>query len=149
MISAAGDEDEDVESVLKKYALEERGRLFVPVVESLPEVLDQPTFAKGHINSVTCIRVGKDGSIYTASKDCCIIVWDPVTLTKSKILKGFRHNRKTGTHFDEILAMDITDDSKFLATGGKDRIVRLWNGTTLEPIDILKGHRDTITGLAF
>lgn len=149
MISAAGEEDEDVESVLKKYALEERGKLFVPVAESLPEVLDPSTFAKGHINSVTCIRVGKDGSIYTASKDCCIIVWDPVTLKKTKILKGFRHNRKTGTHFDEILAMDITDDSKFLATGGKDRIIRLWNGTTLEPIDVLKGHRDTITGLAF
>jgi hypothetical protein len=102
--------DDDVQDVLAKYALEERGRLFIPVADTLPQTPLTSKFAKGHLNSVTCTKVARNGSVFTGSKDCCVIRWDLATMKKTGILKGFRHDRSRGTHFDEVLCLDISDD---------------------------------------
>jgi WD40 repeat protein len=50
---------------------------------------------------------------------------------------------------DEMLAVAYSADGKWLATGGTDTIVRVWNlGTQAPPLE-LKGHTDWISGLAF
>jgi WD40 repeat protein len=48
---------------------------------------------------------------------------------------------------DEMLAVAFSADGKWLATGGTDGIVRVFEGTT--PKTELKGHSDWITSLAF
>ena len=50
---------------------------------------------------------------------------------------------------DEMLAVAISADGKWLATGGTDSIIRVWNLETKAPALELKGHADWITGLAF
>lgn len=85
----------------------------------------------------------------TVSKDCCLIVWDLETGRKIKIVKGFRHRRNPNSHSDEILAVALSDDCSFLASGGKDRVIHVWNGSNLDWICSLKGHKDSITGLKF
>jgi WD40 repeat protein len=48
---------------------------------------------------------------------------------------------------DEMLAVAFSADGKLLATGGTDRIVRIYQGTALKCE--LKGHTDWITAVAF
>ena len=50
---------------------------------------------------------------------------------------------------DEMLAVAFSADGKWLATGGTDSTVRVWNlETKAAPLE-LKGHTDWISGLAF
>jgi WD40 repeat protein len=50
---------------------------------------------------------------------------------------------------DEILALAFSADGKWLATGGTDTIIRVWNlESKAAPLE-LKGHTDWISGLAF
>jgi ribosomal RNA-processing protein 9 len=71
--------------------------------------------------------------------------------TKTVFNKGEKHNRqlKNHGHFDEIIACDLSRDQKLLATGGKDRILRIWNTETKESVARFKGHFDTITSVKF
>jgi len=50
---------------------------------------------------------------------------------------------------DEILAVAVSADGKWLATGGTDATVRVWDLDTKAPARELKGHGDWISGLAF
>ena len=50
---------------------------------------------------------------------------------------------------DEMLAVAFSTDGKWLATGGTDSIVRVWNLEAREAALELKGHTDWISGLAF
>ncbi|MCX6626627.1 MAG: WD40 repeat domain-containing protein, partial [Candidatus Solibacter sp.] len=50
---------------------------------------------------------------------------------------------------DEMLAVAVSTDGRWLATGGTDSTVRVWNlETQAAPLE-LKGHTDWISGLAF
>jgi len=100
--------------------------------------------------------MGDDANfVYTASKDCCIIKWDLAT-GKKTIFKGQKLskitpeiNAKLSGHSDQILAVAISSDGKFLASGGKDKIIRIWDPTLGKQIHCFTGHRDVITALVF
>ncbi len=44
-------------------------------------------------------------------------------------------------HTDNILCMDTHWEGKVIATGGRDRLVRLWDVRSSKQIAVLKGHR--------
>jgi len=90
-----------------------------------------------------------DKSIISTGKDCCVIRWD-LESEKKLIFKGQKHqDRNLPGHFDEPLCSAISPNGKFLLTGGKDRIVRVWDIHNEKQIHTFLGHRDTITGLKF
>lgn len=145
--------EEDPEAVTEKLRTMEEEREGKVMREAAERVRGKETFGvtflKGHISAVTCVAVSPDGShCVTGSKDCSLLVWNLTTLTKQHLIKGLKHDRKSGGHFDEVLCVKYTDDGKYFISSGKDRIIRVWNGKTYEPVHTFKGHRDTVTGLA-
>ncbi|KAJ3106078.1 pre-rRNA processing protein [Phlyctochytrium planicorne] len=100
--------------------------------------------------------------IYSASKDGIIIKWNfwtgkrlhtfqkglkPTKRAKSRL--GAKRFGSTDRHSDEILCMDVSDDGRFLATGGLDKVIHIWSTEDDRHIGSFKQHRDAITGLAF
>ena len=57
---------------------------------------------------------------------------------------------KEGTgHTDEILALAANSEGTLLASGGRDKILRVWDIRSNKLVESFKGHRDAISSLAF
>lgn len=52
-------------------------------------------------------------------------------------------------HVDSILCVAASQDGKFVATGGKDRRIVVWDAATLKCLKVFSQHRDSVTGLVF
>ena len=59
--------------------------------------------------------------------------------------RGEKFNRRINGHFDEVLCSAISPSGKYMVTGGKDRIVRVWDIHNQTQIQSFIGHRDSIT----
>lgn len=53
------------------------------------------------------------------------------------------------THGGFIHAVAFAPNGRLVATGGNDRIVRVWNATTGELVQTLEGHEDAVLSAAF
>ncbi|WWC86652.1 uncharacterized protein L201_001529 [Kwoniella dendrophila CBS 6074] len=53
-------------------------------------------------------------------------------------------------HKGEILCIAASEDGKFVVTGGRDKIIGVWNVEGDEPVWVtgLKGHKDAVTSIA-
>jgi ribosomal RNA-processing protein 9 len=66
-----------------------------------------------------------------------------------------RQKWRRSTHGDhqasegEILAVAVSTDGKYVASGGRDSLVRIFDVRTNSEIKSLPGHRDAVTSLAF
>lgn len=103
--------------------------------------------------------------IYTVSKDMTLIKWEmPQQITasskhtqptKPKKLIYTRGNGKRADdidfkhHTDAILCVAASTDGKFVATGGRDRKLIVWDAATLTPLKFFHHHRDAVTSLCF
>ena len=109
---------------------------------------------RGHRFTVTTAVASEDGkSLYTAGKEGSIIKWDLCngkklsTAYKQKSVKGKQKADPDG-HTDEIWALALSSDGKYLTSGGKDRIIGVWNVESPVEISWVKGftgHRDSIS----
>ena len=52
-------------------------------------------------------------------------------------------------HNDEVLCAAVSPNGKYLVSGGKDRLVRVWDIHNQTQIQSFLGHRDSITGITF
>ena len=52
-------------------------------------------------------------------------------------------------HQNQIYAMDLSPDGQYLATGGMDIALRIWDTRQLKQVHNSQFHRDTINGLSF
>jgi len=52
-------------------------------------------------------------------------------------------------HSDEIWCLALSDDGRWLVSGGKEKWIGIWDAEKLVPVKSLGGHRDSITGLVF
>lgn len=104
---------------------------------------------KGHKKAITHLEWMPDNKkVITSSKDCNLAMWDLETQQKT-FFKGEKFNRKMAGHFDEVCTFAISPNGKYLVSGGKDRIVRVWDIHNQKQIQTFLGHRDTITGITF
>jgi ribosomal RNA-processing protein 9 len=113
--------------------------------------------AQAHQLPVTCVAISDDGKLgFSGSKDCTVLGWDLDQGTRSIKFPGRRNTKSkklvaTDTDFntDQVMALALSDDNQFLATGGKDRVLRIWRPATGRFVDKFKGHQGPIFGLAF
>lgn len=108
----------------------------------------------GHQGPLTCIALSKDEAhAYTGSKDNSVLQWDIETGAKFELKQKW--NRKTSpagkqSHHGEILAVAVTHDGRYVASGGRDSIIRVFDARQqYAQVQELKGHRDAVTSLSF
>lgn len=89
------------------------------------------------------------------SKDSSLIKWDLSTNKKQFFQKeagkqDFGHDDEVSDVFNKkVLCCALSYDDKLFVTGGKDRMIKIWDAHNQSLITTLKGHRDTIQGLKF
>lgn len=54
-----------------------------------------------------------------------------------------RQNKTKLTY--QVLCLALSDDGRHMLSGGKDRVIRVWDTHNMIEITKFKGHRDTIT----
>ena len=158
--------DDMITRRMKMHLLEQQGKLFYNVAKDytgfseyekeadveehvISDEAFERTFMKGHKQAITSLEWMLDNkSVITGSKDCSLIRWD-LESQKKLFFRGEKFNRKFEGHFDEVCCQAISPNGKFLVSGGKDRIVRVWDIHNQKQIHTFLGHRDTITGISF
>lgn len=101
-------------------------------------------------NAAYQVSFGKDTStIFTSGQDNSSKQFIGTT-AEGETLPG--HGRPTKLDANgSVYALAISPDSKFLATGGKDKAIRLWDlqGASPRLVRVYNGHSDDVTSLAF
>ncbi|KDQ32723.1 hypothetical protein PLEOSDRAFT_1060466 [Pleurotus ostreatus PC15] len=118
---------------------------------------------RGHRLSVTSAVAAESARyLFTSGKEGHIIKWDMTTGKKLATLFKVRSNGKgkgkappagdVKGHTDEVLALALSSDGKYLVSGGRDRRVVVWDAEKAEWIKCFTGpmcHRDAVSSLSF
>lgn len=103
--------------------------------------------------SVTSLAVSQDESVVVSgSKDNSVIRWDIETGAKDILKRKWQRKLDSDIQSNqmETLAVAITSDGRYTASGGRDRIVRIFdNRANNSEVKSFPGHRDAISGLCF
>ncbi|GBN48704.1 U3 small nucleolar RNA-interacting protein 2 [Araneus ventricosus] len=147
------DTREAVAQRLKEEALEEAGRLQKKKAHEYENVVPETeAIFRGHKLSITALAVSSSEKFFiSAAKDCNIIKWSIEEKKKIKVIPYVKKGTEETMpgHTGQILALALSSDDKFLASGCSSKIINIWNPETMEHLKTFKGHRGAITGLAF
>lgn len=146
--------EEKVSARLHRDALEAMGKLFRSVADSFADFefdVESTRFLKGHRLPVTSLCLTEDGkTAFSASKDGAILRWNLAEQTKARLpLPEDDVSTAKTDHERNVLALALSSDGKYLASGGCDKLVRVWDAEKNELLESFKGHRDSISSLAF
>uniref|UniRef100_A0A803N8M1 Uncharacterized protein n=1 Tax=Chenopodium quinoa TaxID=63459 RepID=A0A803N8M1_CHEQI len=150
-----GIRDSLVAKILQQEQLEDSGRTRRLIASKLQKLegKEEPEFLFKHRQSVTAVALSDDDTRgFSASKDGGIAHWD-VEIRKAEkylwpsedVLKSHgvkdpqgQSNKKGKVmkHSKDILALAVSSDGRYLATGGFDRHVHLWDTRTREHIQV-------------
>ncbi len=91
--------------------------------------------------------------LYTSGKEGSIVKWDLHTGRQAHTFHKVRLDKGKGKgnagevkgHTDEVWALAVSPDGKYLASGGKDRRVGVWDVEKNEWVKGFGGHRDSIS----
>ncbi|XVE89353.1 hypothetical protein DITRI_Ditri19aG0195300 [Diplodiscus trichospermus] len=165
-----GDEDEEdeedkdslVAKILQQEQLEESGRVRRVVASRLkkPETADGFKVLVKHRQSVTAVALSDDDlKGFSASKDGSILHWDVESGKTEKyqwpseeVLKSHGAKDPRGRlkkHSKTVLALAVSSDGRYLASGGLDRHVHLWDIRTREHLQAFPGHQKPVSCLSF
>ena len=102
--------------------------------------------------SVTRLAYSPDSMILVGAAGRTIILWSLDTIVEDRTLLSGHTDEITSLVFSsncEITQADSSVRPCWLASGGKDESIILWDPETKESIQMLRGHQDDITALAF
>ena len=101
-------------------------------------------FLRGHKLPVTAVALSGDDSLcFSASKDGQVLQWDIEAGTKTRIFP------LASKHGPPIHALSVSHDGKYVAMGGKDCLVHIYDIRQRSLATSFKGHRDAVSCLAF
>ena len=77
--------------------------------------------------------------------------YDVESGAKSFLLPKWRRtvNGDTQSHSGEVLCVAASSDGKYIASGGRDKLVRIFDRRTNAEVKALSGHRDAVTCVSF
>ena len=108
----------------------------------------------GHVGVVAAVAIAPDGSwLATGGTDRTVRIWDAATGLPRAILTS-RISRVTAVATEatavaaEITAVAIAPDGSWLATGGTDGAVRIWDVATRQHRATLTGHVGVVAAVA-
>ncbi|OJK03802.1 hypothetical protein ASPACDRAFT_75330 [Aspergillus aculeatus ATCC 16872] len=160
---------------LKEDVDEFKGRIYRQIASDLAFSKASHTFFRADTQSTTSIAVHAP-YVYTVSKDRTLIKWELAAPTSAtalpsttgdskrrprpqrkkpkqvKYVRGLRKVAETGEehgHTKSILSVAVSPSGKFVATGGEDNKLIVWDAETLTPLKTFTQHRDSISSLAF
>ncbi|CAM9108137.1 unnamed protein product [Choristocarpus tenellus] len=157
-----GSDEEDGEDYLgEKLAharLEATGMLYREVARGLEGKQIYPSTLRrmrGHKLTPTCVALSPDDkTVFSGSKDNSIVRWDVETGKRTLVRPRWR-KLPGGTvpdvkaHSNEVLALAVSGDGRYLVSGGRDRLVHVWDCRTDELVESFRGHQDAVSTLAF
>jgi ribosomal RNA-processing protein 9 len=115
------------------------------------------TYLRGHDLTPTCVALSHQGNkAFSGAKDGSLIMWNVEDGKKTTIIpatKGQHAASLSDRNEREILAIAISDDDRYLAVGGRDNCVRIFDvrklGKSNSPLTTMEGHKKPVTALAF
>eukprot|EP00798_Chlamydomonas_sp_ICE-L_P000029 gene29-12841_t len=135
----------------------------IPSPAALGEGRKAGSCNRGHRLSATAVALMPDDSAaFTVSKDGGIIKWDLETMQKTRLFRPGDRNapaKATGPEWvkkgprqaskNGLYATAVSSDGKFMAVGGGDRKVHLFDARNGGHIQSFPGHKDAVSALAF
>ncbi|KAH7929245.1 WD40 repeat-like protein [Leucogyrophana mollusca] len=158
---AAEIDRELISARLKQDVLEHSGKVHLFVADSYDFSSTSILRCRGHRFSVTSAVASEDARwLFTAGKEGTINKWDLYSGRKMATFhkkrpepKGKGKEKATSHdiegHTDELLAVAVSSDGKFLASGGKDRKVGIWDVEKEEWVKGFWAHKDWVSSLVF
>lgn len=148
---------------LRQDTAETRGKLYRWIADDFDYTKAVRTQFRHHQKSVTGVAVAGE-YCYTVGKDVNLVKWrlpqsgergqgrsrKPEKVAVSR--PGGKRKDEKETHSKAILCVAASQDGKFVATGGMDKKLIIWDAATLRPLKVFlyqNSHRDTIESLAF
>ena len=122
------------------------------------------TQLRGHDLTPTCVALETSGEhAYSGSKDHSVFQWDVETQKRLRcIIPHYdKYNSSRKRADGEVLAMAVSGDGRYLTTGGRDKLVRVFDirsaassgrgsgAATASPVAVFKGHKSPVTSLTF
>ncbi|KAL2833436.1 WD40-repeat-containing domain protein [Aspergillus cavernicola] len=162
---------------LKEDVDEFKGRVYRQIASDLAFPTASHAFFRADAHATTSIAVYAP-YVYTVSKDRTLIKWELATPSlsgastvngtdgapkrlprpqrkKPKQVRFTRGMQKVAEsaeeqgHTKSILSVAVSPSGKFVATGGEDNKLIIWDAATLTPVQTFTHHRDSVSGLAF
>ncbi|XP_023745277.1 U3 snoRNP-associated protein-like EMB2271 [Lactuca sativa] len=157
-----GDRDSRVARMLQAQQLEDSGRVRKLIASRVqkPGTTDGFRVLVKHRQSVTSVVLSEDDSKgFSASKDGYIVQWDvdsgkteAYAWPSEEVLKSHGAKDPQGRakkRSKHVLALAVSSDGRYLASGGFDRHVHLWDTRTREHIQAFPGHKGPVSCLTF
>jgi ribosomal RNA-processing protein 9 len=149
---------------LKEDAAETKGKLHRKIGAGLDFAAAEHSFFESNQNAVTAVAVCHPYA-YTVAKDTSVTKWElsepgqTATATnissrkKPKFLKKFitrnRGKESFVGHLSAILCIAVSASGRFLATGGADKRLVIWDAASLTPLKVFHQHRDAVLSVSF
>lgn len=87
---------------------------------------------------------------YSASKDNSVVSWDVESGKKKAVLvPSWKGGCGYPAHKREVLAMAVSSDGRYLATGGRAKEIHVFDTRTNARVKTFSGHRDAVMALVF
>eukprot|EP01062_Namystynia_karyoxenos_P058933 TRINITY_DN50374_c0_g1_i1.p1 TRINITY_DN50374_c0_g1~~TRINITY_DN50374_c0_g1_i1.p1 ORF type:complete len:1022 (+),score=365.77 TRINITY_DN50374_c0_g1_i1:80-3067(+) len=102
-------------------------------------VLEQRRMMVGNVDHVTDVRYGVGDQIAAASNSADLRIFHSET-PQCDLLRG---------HKDIVVCLAASKCRRWLASGSKDRTIRIWDAQLLICTALLSGHTADVTGVAF
>ncbi|MGB7924276.1 MAG: caspase family protein [Pyrinomonadaceae bacterium] len=93
------------------------------------------------------------GLLASGGEDNLVHLWNVASGAELKALSGHTASPKTGSRgayeIDDVHAVAFSPDGKWLASGGDDYTVRLWEISSGKELKVFRGHEDEVDSVAF